>query len=153
MALLVTYRAPALESVQNPTARDAILKGHAMMSIWAANPGVARNIRRIEEGMVRQGLLATNDPAASSANSAAASVPPVVVHQQGVLSDISIQRVAGASSGPAVEQGPLVRERMGLGMVMEHVLDSNPALDVRTATVHANQSIMSGSNAVQHRQQ
>jgi hypothetical protein len=152
MALLVTYRAPALESVQNPTARAAILKGHAMMSIWAANPGVARNIRRIEEGMVRQGLLATNDPAASSANSAA-SVPPVVVHQQGVLSDISIQRVAGASSGPAVEQGPLVRERMGLGMVMEQVLDSNPALDVRTATVHANQSIMSGSNAVQHWQQ
>lgn len=153
MVLLVTYRAPALESVQNPNARAAILKGHAMMSIWAANPGVASNIRRIEEGMVRQGLLATNDPTASSANSAAASVPPVVVHQQGVLSDVSIQRVACASSGPAVEQGPLVRARMGLEMVMEQVLGPDPALDVRAATVHANQSIVSGSNAVQHRQQ
>lgn len=61
MLLVTIYRAPALEPVQNPGTPAAILKSHAMLSIWAANPGVASNIRRLEEEMTRKGLRTTQE--------------------------------------------------------------------------------------------
>ena len=61
MLLATIYRAPALEPVQNPGTPAAILKSHAMLSIWAANPGVASNIRRLEEEMTRKGLRTTQE--------------------------------------------------------------------------------------------
>ena len=61
MLLVTIYRAPALEPVQNPGTPAAILKSHAMLSIWAANPGVASNVRRLEEEMIRKGLQTTQE--------------------------------------------------------------------------------------------
>lgn len=61
MLLVTIYRAPALEPVQNPGTPAAILKGHAMLSTWAANPSVASNVRRLEEEMIRKGLRTTQE--------------------------------------------------------------------------------------------
>jgi len=63
MLLVTVYRAPALEPVHNPDAPAAILKSHAMLSTWAANPGVASNVRRLEEVMTRNGLWTTQESA------------------------------------------------------------------------------------------
>lgn len=61
MLLVTIYRAPALEPVHNPGTPAAILKSHAMLSIWAANPGVASSVRRLEEEMIRKGLQTTQE--------------------------------------------------------------------------------------------
>lgn len=61
MVLVTLYRAPALEPVQNPGTPAAILKSHAMLSTWAANPGVAGTVRRLEEEMIRKGLWTTQE--------------------------------------------------------------------------------------------
>jgi hypothetical protein len=61
MLLVTIYRAPALEPVHNPGTPAAILKSHAMLSTWAANPGVASIVRRLEEEMIRKGLQTTQE--------------------------------------------------------------------------------------------
>ncbi|KAF2191471.1 hypothetical protein K469DRAFT_746795 [Zopfia rhizophila CBS 207.26] len=121
MVLLITHRAPALESVQNVGARAAILKGHAMLGIWAANPGVASNIRRLEEQMAVNGLRSTQDPATNCSTWAAAEwVQPVSVPKKDMVNGTSDSK---ASSGVDVvaEQGPSVA-RIGFEMTMERFL-------------------------------
>ncbi|KAF2182964.1 hypothetical protein K469DRAFT_217710 [Zopfia rhizophila CBS 207.26] len=126
MILLVIHRAPALESIQDMGARAAILKGHAMLCTWAANPGVASNIRRIEEQMAVHGLRGTHHPATHCSTLAAtASVEPVSVPRGNAVNGMGDNK---ASSGVDIVagKGPSAT-RIGLEMAMERFLSHDLA--------------------------
>ncbi|OCK73831.1 hypothetical protein K432DRAFT_430370 [Lepidopterella palustris CBS 459.81] len=168
MILLTIYHAPILDFVRTPATRAAICKGHAMLSIWAANPGVASNIRRIEEQMIRCGLLQTKGPAAispastttpttittttttttKSTASTTTSVPPEAVHQQSTVSGYQHQNNR-LGPGASAEQVPLARTRMGLEDVMEPVLGPNPIKPAQN-DVHTNQNAKVEYSAAQY---
>lgn len=67
MILLIIHGASVFAPIYNPAITPTILKGHAMLSAWATNPGVAKNIRTIEALMVQEGLLADKKPVSSVA--------------------------------------------------------------------------------------
>ncbi|KAF2185844.1 hypothetical protein K469DRAFT_750148 [Zopfia rhizophila CBS 207.26] len=121
MLLVTVHRAPALEPVHNPGAPAAILKSHAMLSTWAANPGVASIVHLLEEQMARNGLRTTQDLAiASSARTAAVTVQTADAPQQGGMSGISGTK--GLGVGVAVEHES-VSTRIGMEMNMGRFLD------------------------------
>lgn len=65
MILLIIHGASVFAPIYNPAITPTILKAHAMLSAWATNPGVAKNIRTIEALMVQEGLLADKKPVSS----------------------------------------------------------------------------------------
>ena len=69
MLLLCIHRAPAFSDIPNPRITTAIRKGRELLRIWAANPGVANSLRRVEDEMVKCGLLSSvSAPASTSAS-------------------------------------------------------------------------------------
>ena len=58
MMLLIIHGASVFTPIYDTAITPTILKGHAMLSAWADNPGVAKIIRPIQALMVREGLLA-----------------------------------------------------------------------------------------------
>ncbi|KAF2839353.1 hypothetical protein M501DRAFT_1031460 [Patellaria atrata CBS 101060] len=56
MCLLTTFAIPALKAPDHRGAIPAIHKAHSLLSVWAANPSVAANLRRMEDFMAKARL-------------------------------------------------------------------------------------------------
>ena len=103
MLLLCIHRAPALSHIPNPRITTAIRKGHGYLCTWAANPGVANSLRRVEQEMVSCGLLSSVSASVYRAPGGADGGAP------------GLGPVATALLGQAL----LARSKMGLEKVME----------------------------------
>lgn len=86
MILLIIHGASVFAPIYNPAITPTILKGHAMLSAWTTDPGVAKTIRPIEALMVQKGLLADKKSVQS------ASIAPTSTPGPGALLGMRIVR-------------------------------------------------------------
>ena len=103
MILLCIHRAPPFSRIQNPAITPAIRKGHELLCIWAANPGVAHSLRHVELNMVDCGLLSSMSASVYRAPGGADGGAPGL----------------GPMATAVLAQAQLARSRMELDVVME----------------------------------